>query len=229
MTDTSDSTASPDPAGALEPKPTETPTTETPAKETPATQTPATDAPTTTPATTAAPATTEAGAMDAPAAPDASPEAPATETTEGEAPEATPAAAEIKELPKNNPYYWGLGRRKSSVARVRIRPGDGKFFINKKEVDDFFRLDKDRRAVRTPLNVTETRKAIDVFVNVCGGGVSGQSGAVVLGLARALVKANQDYEPALRAKNLLTRDPRKVERKKYGQRGARRRFQFSKR
>jgi small subunit ribosomal protein S9 len=175
------------------------------------------------------PKTTETPATDAPSAPTAPADAVTAETTDAEAPATVPAPSEIQELPKNNPYYWGTGRRKTSVARVRVRPGDGKFIINKKEVDDFFRLDKDRRAVRTPLNVTDTRKAVDVFVNVHGGGISGQSGAVVLGLARALVKANPDYEATLRAKNLLTRDPRKVERKKYGQRGARRRFQFSKR
>ena len=83
--------------------------------------------------------------------------------------------------------------------------------------------------MQTPLDVTGTTKSMDVFVNVGGGGTSGQAGAVVLGLARALSKANPDYEPKLREQNLLTRDPRKVERKKYGQRGARRRFQFSKR
>ncbi len=128
-----------------------------------------------------------------------------------------------------NPYVWGTGRRKSSVARVRIRPGEGKFFINKCEVDHYFKLDKDRAAVRTPLQVTDTANAVDVFVNVGGGGTSGQAGAVLLGLARALAKANPACEPKLREHNLLSRDPRKVERKKYGQRGARRRFQFSKR
>lgn len=153
-----------------------------------------------------------------------------TEPQDGRAaPTTIPPASAIKELPKTNPYYWGTGRRKTAVARVRVRPGSGKFVINKKEVDEFFRIDKDQKAVRTPLDVTETSKALDVFVNVGGGGISGQSGAVVLGLARALVAANSEYEPFLRAKNLLTRDPRKVERKKYGQRGARRRFQFSKR
>ncbi len=93
----------------------------------------------------------------------------------------------------------------------------------------FFCIDRDRRSVRLPLSVTETTKDVDVFVNVCGGGTSGQTGAVVLGLARALMAANPGYESFLRAKHLLTRDARKVERKKYGQRGARRRFQFSKR
>jgi small subunit ribosomal protein S9 len=101
--------------------------------------------------------------------------------------------------------------------------------VNEREVDDFFRVIKDRLAVRTPLNVTNTTKSMDVFVNVRGGGISGQAGAVVLGLARALVKANPDLEPKLREHNLLTRDARKVERKKYGRPGARKRFQFSKR
>jgi len=128
-----------------------------------------------------------------------------------------------------NPYVWGTGRRKSSVARVRIRPGDGKFLINKSEVDKYFKLDKDRASVRTPLRVTDTAKSVDVYVNVGGGGTSGQAGAVLLGLARALAKADPSCEPKLREHNLLSRDPRRVERKKYGQRGARRRFQFSKR
>lgn len=126
-------------------------------------------------------------------------------------------------------YMWGTGRRKTSVARVRIRPGDGKFIVNKKELDTYFCIDKDRKAVRTPLEVTETTKTMDVFVNVCGGGITGQAGAVVLGLSRALLKASSEHEQKLRDLNLLRRDPRKVERKKYGQRGARRRFQFSKR
>jgi small subunit ribosomal protein S9 len=112
---------------------------------------------------------------------------------------------------------------------VRIKPGEGKFMVNNRKLEDFFRVEKDQATVRTPLHATDTIKSMDVYVNVRGGGISGQSGAVVLGLARALVEANADYEPALRAKQLLTRDARKVERKKYGRSGARRRFQFSKR
>ena len=96
-------------------------------------------------------------------------------------------------------------------------------------MDVYFCIDKDRLAVRTPLECTETSKSMDVFVNVGGGGITGQAGAVVLGLARALTKSSSDLEPKLRELNLLRRDPRRVERKKYGQRGARRRFQFSKR
>ena len=128
-----------------------------------------------------------------------------------------------------NPYIWGTGRRKTAVARVRVKAGDGKFLINKRALSDFFVLEKDRQAVMTPLRVVEAEKAFDVWVNVKGGGPSGQAGAVVLGLARALRNADGSYEPALREHQLLSRDPRKVERKKYGQRGARRRFQFSKR
>ena len=148
---------------------------------------------------------------------------------EAPAPVVAPTETGKKKSSVNNPYVWGTGRRKTAVARVRIRPGEGKFMINKREVDAFFRLDKDRQAVCRPLQVTETGKSFDVFVKVQGGGVSGQAGAVMLGIARALAKTNSDYEPKLREFNLLSRDPRKVERKKYGQRGARRRFQFSKR
>ena len=144
-------------------------------------------------------------------------------------PSAAPAPAVKKPVLGNNPYFWGTGRRKTAVARVRIKPGDGQFKVNNREVDEFFKVGENRQEVRTPLNVTETTKSMDVFVNVRGGGIHGQAGAVVLGLARALVKANADYEPKLRASNLLTRDARKVERKKYGQSGARKRFQYSKR
>lgn len=130
---------------------------------------------------------------------------------------------------RKNPYIWGTGRRKRAVARVRVRPGAGKFLVNERDVSEFFRLEKDQKAVNQPLQVTEAASSFDVLVKVHGGGVSGQAGAVVLGLARALVKVNPDYEPKLREHRLLTRDARKVERKKYGQSGARRRFQFSKR
>lgn len=137
--------------------------------------------------------------------------------------------APVINKPDGAGYYWGTGRRKRAVARVRVRAGDGKFIVNKREVDEFFCIDRDRAAVRKPLEVTETGKDYDVFVNVFGGGITGQTGAVVLGLARALVKVNEDFNAKLREFHLLKRDPRKVERKKYGQRGARRRFQFSKR
>jgi len=166
------------------------------------------------------------------------PEIPSGEPTQIPIPPAESAAVPIPApappappIPSSVPgtYIWGTGRRKTSVARVRIRPGDGKFVVNKREVDKYFLVAKDRQAVRTPLEVTQTIKSLDVFVNVNGGGTSGQSGAVLLGLARALSKYNPEYLPMLKEHNLMTRDPRKVERKKYGQSGARKRFQFSKR
>ena len=126
-------------------------------------------------------------------------------------------------------YCWGTGRRKSAVARVRIRPGEGNILVNGRAVADYFVKQQDRNTVKAPLEATETLSRFDVFVNVSGGGHAGQAGAVRLGIARALVKANAGYEPPLREKNYLTRDARVVERKKYGQRKARRRFQFSKR
>lgn len=128
-----------------------------------------------------------------------------------------------------NPYYWGTGRRKTAVARVRVKPGTGVFMVNKREMSNFFSVESHREAVRKPLEVTDTMKTVDVFVNVNGGGITGQAGAVSLGLARALIKASGELEARLRAADLLTRDARKVERKKYGQSGARKRFQFSKR
>jgi small subunit ribosomal protein S9 len=131
--------------------------------------------------------------------------------------------------PPGKSYFWGTGRRKRAVARVRVRPGDGTFKVNGRALEDYFHLEKDRQVIAKPLEATGTQRKVDVFVNVRGGGTTGQTGAVALGIARALKKCNPDYEPALREGNFLTRDSRKVERKKYGQRGARRRFQFSKR
>ncbi len=131
--------------------------------------------------------------------------------------------------PKSGGYHWGTGRRKSSIARVRIKRGDGKFVINGKEIDDYFRVDRDRRAITAPLDATDTRKKVDVFVNASGGGTTGQAGAIVLGVARALLAASGEYQPLLRDGGFLTRDARRVERKKYGYRKARRSFQFSKR
>jgi len=143
------------------------------------------------------------------------------------------AAVETKPMPKPGPkgggYFWGTGRRKTAVARVRIRPGDGKFVINKRKIDEHFFLLRDRNDVVAPLKVTKTFGKFDVFVNVCGGGQTGQAGAVSLGLARALLKSDPSLQEVLREGNFLTRDARKVERKKPGQPGARKRFQFSKR
>lgn len=128
-----------------------------------------------------------------------------------------------------NDFIWGLGRRKSSVARVRIRPGAGGFVVNGKPVDDFFPTMQAQVRARQPLVATETKESYDVFCNVKGGGPTGQSDAVMLGLARALKTANPGYDEVLREHGLLTRDGRMKERKKYGRRGARRGFQFSKR
>lgn len=126
-------------------------------------------------------------------------------------------------------YWWGTGRRKTSVARVRIRPGSGKMLVNKRDIDDYFRREQDRKAVVAPLKVVQGERSFDVFINVKGGGITGQAGAALLGVARALRSYDENYIGALRDNGLLTRDPRMVERKKPGQAGARRRFQFSKR
>ncbi len=128
-----------------------------------------------------------------------------------------------------DPYVWGTGRRKTSVARVRIKSGTGKFQVNGRPVEEYFTTDETRLAVHRALDVTESRESYDVWVNVDGGGVTGQAGAVSLGLSRALKTDNQNFEPMLREHGLLTRDSRMIERKKYGFRKARRSTQFSKR
>jgi len=126
-------------------------------------------------------------------------------------------------------YIWGTGRRKSAVARVRIRSGDGKLMVNKKELNDYFKREQDRKAVLAPLQAVEGEKSFDVFINVRGGGTTGQAGAALLGIARALKNYDENYLLALREGGHLTRDSRMVERKKPGQKGARKKFQFSKR
>jgi small subunit ribosomal protein S9 len=131
--------------------------------------------------------------------------------------------------PAGKHYFWGTGRRKRSVARVRIRPGSGKFVVNGREVDEFFCVLKDRQTVRRPMATLNMLTSWDVAVNVNGGGLTGQAGAICLGLARALAQSGEDIDHALRRVDLLTRDPRMTERKKPGQAGARKRFQFSKR
>ncbi|MEO0649449.1 MAG: 30S ribosomal protein S9 [Planctomycetota bacterium] len=128
-----------------------------------------------------------------------------------------------------NPYTWGLGRRKSSVARVRIKPGSGTFTVNGKAFDDYFVTVRDRQLARAPLDVTSTEESYDITVSVHGGGPHGQAGAVRLGLGRALKDVNSELFEGLREHGHLTRDARMKERKKYGRRGARRGFQFSKR
>ena len=134
----------------------------------------------------------------------------------------------VSEITKAQPI-WGTGRRKSAVARVRLMPGKGTLLVNDREVDQYFTEEKDRLAVRSPLVATQRTGAYDIFVSVHGGGLSGQADAVKLGIARALGKADSSLEPALRGGKFLTRDPRMVERKKYGRAGARRSYQFSKR
>jgi small subunit ribosomal protein S9 len=141
----------------------------------------------------------------------------------------TQTSTTIPEPDPKKHYFWGTGRRKTSVARVRIRPGKGAFKINKRPIEVYFSQDEHRNDIVAPLQATETLGKVDVFVNVRGGGPTGQAGAIVLGLARALKQANQQYEGPLRDSGHLTRDSRMVERKKYGHRGARRSFQFSKR
>ena len=125
--------------------------------------------------------------------------------------------------------YYGTGRRKSSVARVYIMPGKGKITINKRDIDEYFGLETLKMVVRQPLNTTETEGKFDVVVNVKGGGTMGQAGAIRHGISRALLQADADYRPALKAEGFLTRDPRMKERKKYGLKSARRAPQFSKR
>jgi len=138
-------------------------------------------------------------------------------------------SATFPEPPVDKHYWWGTGRRKTSIARVRVRAGDGKFTVNKRSLEQYFTEEKDRGDSVAPLKATETLGKVDVFVNVKGGGISGQAGAIVLGVARALKRANPEYDDALRAGGYLTRDSRMVERKKPGRAGARRSFQFSKR
>ncbi len=145
------------------------------------------------------------------------------------APAAVAAPVRQRKGPDKAGFYWGTGRRKTAVARVRVKAGSGKYLVNDKEVDVYFTETRDRGDVVNPLKLTKIHGNIDVFVNVAGGGFAGQAGAVVLGLARALMEFDPTFEPTLREHDLLSRDSRKVERKKYGQSGARRRYQFSKR
>jgi small subunit ribosomal protein S9 len=126
-------------------------------------------------------------------------------------------------------WWWGTGRRKTAVARVRVRPGGGKMVVNKRPYDEYFTEERDRKNLLGVLSKTRTAGNVDVHVNVCGGGFTGQAGAIIQGLGRALLRYDPTLEPILRDNDYLTRDPRKVERKKYGQPGARKRFQFSKR
>ena len=125
--------------------------------------------------------------------------------------------------------YYGTGRRKTSTARVYLRPGSGEIRINRKTFDEYFPNQALRMVIRQPLTLTDTASKFDIVVNVAGGGPAGQAGAVRHGITRALMEFNADLRPALKDAGLVTRDPRAKERKKYGQKGARKRFQFSKR
>ncbi len=132
-------------------------------------------------------------------------------------------------MAKNNIVFYGTGRRKSSVSRVRLVEGTGKITINGKDIDEFFGLETLKVIVRQPLTVTNTTAKYDVIATVKGGGFTGQAGAIRHGIARALNEANSEYRPALKQNGFLTRDPRMKERKKYGLKKARKAPQFSKR
>ena len=127
------------------------------------------------------------------------------------------------------PYFYGTGRRKKSVARVRLYPGTGVITINGRDISDYFGLETMKLIVNQPFNVTDTVGKFDIVANVNGGGFSGQAGAIRHGVARALLSADETYKPLLKKAGFLTRDPRMKERKKYGLKGARRAPQFSKR
>ena len=125
--------------------------------------------------------------------------------------------------------YQAVGRRKKAIARVRLIPGDGKILINGRDIDNYFGLETLKMTVRQPLALTSLEGRYDVLVNVCGGGLSGQAGAIRHGISRALIKADPELRPAVKKAGFLTRDPRMKERKKYGLKAARRAPQFSKR
>ena len=125
--------------------------------------------------------------------------------------------------------YYGTGRRKSSVARVYLVPGSGKITVNKRDIEEYFGLETLKLIIRQPLEVTGTTGKFDININVCGGGTTGQAGAIRHGISRALLEADSDFRPALKKAGFLTRDPRMKERKKPGHKAARRAPQFSKR
>ena len=125
--------------------------------------------------------------------------------------------------------YYGTGRRKDSVARVYLRPGDGKIVVNKRPVEEYFGRETLKMILRQPLEITDSLQKFDIIVNVHGGGLSGQAGAIRHGISRALLLATENSRDALKKAGMLTRDSRKVERKKYGQPGSRKKYQYSKR
>lgn len=126
-------------------------------------------------------------------------------------------------------YFYATGRRKNATARVYLKPGTGQITVNNRELQEYVKRDTLKMIIEQPLVATDTLGKVDVKAFAKGGGLTGQSGALLLGIARALVKSNEELKPVLRKGGFLTRDPRMVERKKYGQPGARKRFQFSKR
>lgn len=132
-------------------------------------------------------------------------------------------------MPKASPVYYATGRRKSATARVYMRPGNGQFLVNKRTLDEFFPRETLKMIIHQPLQLTETDGTMDIYVNVRGGGPAGQAGAIKHGISRALLEVSGDFRPILKKAGFLTRDARIKERKKYGQPGARKRFQFSKR
>ena len=151
-------------------------------------------------------------------------------TTPSDTPEAPPSEPQKRALSKEfGGFFWGTGRRKTSVARVRVKPGGGVFVVNGRPMDAFFPLTRQQKLVNGPLVLSKLQGKVDVHANVKGGGITGQTGAVMMGLARALTGIDPTCEVPLRNDGYLTRDSRMVERKKYGRRGARRGFQFSKR
>jgi small subunit ribosomal protein S9 len=125
--------------------------------------------------------------------------------------------------------YYATGKRKTSVARVWLKPGEGNITINKRSIDDYLKRETAKMVIRQPLELTENLGKYDIYVNVRGGGISGQAGAIKHGISRALLEVNPDYRPVLKKAGFLTRDSRIKERKKYGQPGARARYQYSKR
>ena len=134
-----------------------------------------------------------------------------------------------KSAMKKKLQYWGTGRRKKAVARVRLVPGSGSVVVNKRTLDEYFGLDTMKYIVNQPLNLVNAADKFDVYVNVCGGGYTGQAGAIRHGIARALIEADAGYKAELKKAGFITRDPRMKERKKYGLKKARRAPQFSKR
>lgn len=166
--------------------------------------------------------------LDIPGSPEAPETIPGTiETAVAEETQTRPLAPQG--TPDAGGNFLGTGRRKASIARVRVKPGGGKFLVNKRELEDYFNELQQFQICRAAIEATEMQGKVDVSVTVTGGGLTGQSEAILLGMARALKNYDPTVEPVLREKGYLSRDPRRVERKKYGQRGARRRFQFSKR